>query len=70
MKKRQSEKNTPKMQVQRPVKDGPPIKTEALDGRFKSVEPMKYQKPARDKPYKWNHTQLSTDNGTQDPVGF
>ena len=19
------------------------------------VEPMKYQKPARDKPYKWNH---------------
>ena len=44
MKKRQSEKNTPKMQVQRPVKDGPPIKTEAWDGRFKSVEPMKYQK--------------------------
>lgn len=71
MKKHQSEKNTPKMQVQRPVKDGPPIKTEAWDGRFKSVEPMKYQKPARDKPYKWNHNAtINWIMGQADPVGF
>ena len=44
MKKRQSEKNTPKCRCRDLVKDGPPIKTEAWDGRFKSVEPMKYQK--------------------------
>ena len=29
-----------KLQVQRPVKNGPPVKPENWDGRFKSVEPM------------------------------
>ena len=71
MKKSQSEKNKPKIQVQRPVKDGPPIKTDAWDGRFRSVEPMKYQKPAKDKPYKWNHNAtINWIMGQADPVGF
>ena len=66
-----SKNKKPKIQVQRPVKDGPPIKTDAWDGRFRSVEPMKYQKPAKDKPYKWNHhTTINWIMGQADPVGF
>ena len=60
-----------KVQVQRPVKDGPPIDPKAWDGRFKSVEPMKNQKKKREKPYKWNHhTTINWIMGQADPVGF
>ena len=60
-----------KVQVQRPVKDGPPIQPEKFTGKFKSVEPMKYQKPARERPYKWNHhTTINWIMGQADPVGF
>ena len=67
-------KNTvtePKVQVQRPVKDGPPVNPKTWDGRFKSVETMKNQKPKREKPYKWNHyTTVNWIMGQADPVGF
>ena len=57
--------------IKRPVKDGPPVKPEAWDGRFKSVEPMKYQKKARQRPYKWNHhATINWIMGQADPVGF
>ena len=57
--------------VQRPVKDGPPVQPEAWDGKFKSVEPMKYQKPARKSRYKWNHhATINWIMGQADPVGF
>ena len=60
-----------KVQVQRPVKDGPPIQPDKFTGKFKSVEPMKYQKPARERPYKWNHhTTINWIMGQADPVGF
>lgn len=60
-----------KVQVQRPVNDGPPVKPEAWDGRFKSVEPMKHQKKPRTKPYKWNHhATINWIMGQADPVGF
>ena len=60
--------------IKRPVKDGPPVKPEAWDGRFKSVEPLKNQKPAvpRQERYKkWNHhTTINWIMGQADPVGF
>ena len=57
--------------VQRPVKDGPPVQPEKWDGRFKSVEPMKNQKKARQSPYKWNHhATINWIMGQADPVGF
>ena len=60
-----------KVQVQRPVKDGPPIQPDKFTGKFKSVEPMKYQKPARERSYKWNHhTTINWIMGQADPVGF
>ena len=65
-------KNTgEKIIVQRPVKDGPPVQPEKWDGRFKSVEPMKNQKKARQSPYKWNHhATINWIMGQADPVGF
>ena len=62
-----------KVQVKRPVKDGPPVKPESWDGRFKSVEPMKNQKPSRTRKerYKWNHhATINWIMGQADPVGF
>jgi len=60
-----------KVQVQRPVKDGPPVKPKAWNGRFQSVEPMKNQKKARKEPYKWNHhATVNWIMGQADPVGF
>lgn len=57
--------------VKRPVKDGPPVQPEKWDGRFKSVEPMKNQKKARQRPYKWNHNAtINWIMGQADPVGF
>ena len=57
--------------VKRPVKMGQPVKPEAWDGKFKSVEPMKHQKKARQKPYKWNHhATINWIMGQADPVGF
>ena len=65
-------KNTgEKIIVQRPVKDGPPVQPEKWDGCFKSVEPMKNQKKARQTPYKWNHhATINWIMGQADPVGF
>tara|TARA_R100001460_G_scaffold74372_1_gene115458 strand:+ start:4031 stop:4594 length:564 start_codon:yes stop_codon:yes gene_type:complete len=61
----------PEMIVQRPVKDGPPVQPDKWDGRFKSVEPMKNQKKARQRPYKWNHhATINWIMGQADPVGF
>jgi len=57
--------------VKRPVKDGPPVQPEKWDGRFKSVEPMKNQKRARQTAYKWNHhATINWIMGQADPVGF
>ena len=57
--------------VKRPVKDGPPVQPEKWDGRFKSVEPMKNQKKARQTAYKWNHhATINWIMGQADPVGF
>ncbi len=60
-----------KVQVQRPIKDGPPVKPRSWNGRFQSVEPMKNQKKARKEPYKWNHhTTINWIMGQADPLGF
>ena len=57
--------------VKRPVKDGPPVQPEKWDGRFKSVEPMRNQKRARQTAYKWNHhATINWIMGQADPVGF
>lgn len=67
--------------VKRPVNNGPPFNPDAdyrlkddpegWDGRFKSVEPMKHQKPARKGRYKWNHpATINWIMGQADPVGF
>ena len=62
---------SPETIVQRPVKNGPPVRPEAWDGRFKSVEPMSRQKKARQRPYKWNHhATINWIMGQADPVGF
>ena len=61
----------PEVIVQRPVKMGPPVKPEAWDGKFSSVETMQHQQRPRDKPYKWNHyTTINWIMGQADPVGF
>ena len=57
--------------VKRPTKNGPPVKPENWDGRFKSVEPLNTQKPARKTRYKWNHhATINWIMGQADPVGF
>ena len=57
--------------VKRPVKDGPPVQPEKCDGLFKSVEPMRNQKRARQTAYKWNHhATINWIMGQADPVGF
>ena len=69
-----SDKNK-KIQVQRPVKNGPKVKPEKWDGKFKSVEPLKHQKQSvstrKEKRYKWNHrATINWIMGQADPVGF
>ena len=60
-----------KVQVQRPIKDGPPVKPRSWNGRFQSVEPLNRQKKARSEPYKWNHhTTINWIMGQADPLGF
>jgi|TARA_R110002020_G_scaffold88900_5_gene217725 hypothetical protein len=67
--------------VKRPVNDGPPLNPRAAshdgeeptgwEGRFQSVEPMKHQKKARQRNYKWNHpATINWIMGQADPVGF
>ena len=67
--------------VKRPKNDGPPLDPQAMshikeeptgwEGRFKSVEPLKYQKKARQRNYKWNHpATINWIMGQADPVGF
>lgn len=78
---RPRKKPEPKVQVQRPVDDSPhnshlkwngQVSEEVnFDGRFKSVEPLKNQKPGRKVPYKWNHRALvNWIMGQADPAGF
>ena len=63
-----------KIQVQRPVNNGRAVEPEKWDGRFKSVEPLKNQKPAQHRnkrAKKWNHpATLNWIMGQADPVGF
>ena len=67
--------------VKRPKNDGPPLDPQAMshikeeptgwEGRFKSVEPLKHQKKARQRNYKWNHpATINWIMGQADPVGF
>ena len=67
--------------VKRPTNDGPPLNPRAAshngedptgwEGRFKSVEPLKHQKKARQRNYKWNHpATINWIMGQADPVGF
>ena len=78
---RPRKKLEPKVQVQRPVDDSPhnshmkwdgKVSEEVnFDGRFKSVEPLKNQQPARKTVYKWNHrTLINWIMGQADPAGF
>jgi hypothetical protein len=84
-KKGRPRKHTPKedhgVVVKRPVKNGPKFDPESplrlkekpngWDGRFKSVEPVAHQKPARSSRYKWNHpATINWIMGQADPVGF
>ena len=66
--------NGKKITVKRPVNNGPKVKTENWDGKFKSVESMKNQKPPqpRQERYKkWNHrATIHWIMGQADPVGF
>ena len=58
----------PKVQVQRPIKNGPRNK---FNGSFKSVEPLGTEKVFRKKRYKWNHQALiNWIMGQADPAGF
>jgi|TARA_R100000455_G_C6270033_1_gene125742 hypothetical protein len=58
----------PKIQVQRPIKNGPRNK---FNGSFKSVEPLGTEKVFRKKRYKWNHQALiNWIMGQADPAGF
>ena len=60
-----------KVQVQRPIKDGPPVKPRSWNGRFQSVEPLNRQKKARSEPYKWNHhTTINWIMGQAAPLGY
>ena len=78
---RPRKKPDPKVQVQRPIDDGPQNshlkwdgkKTNQInfDGRFSSVEPLKNQQAGRKGPYKWNHRALvNWIMGQADPAGF
>jgi len=68
---RPSKKIEPETIVQRPIKNGPAVKPQQWDGKFKSVEPLGTQKPARKRPYKWNHNAtINWIMGQADPVGF
>ena len=66
--------NDKKITVKRPVNNGPKVKTENWDGKFKSVESIKNQKPPqpRQERYKkWNHrATIHWIMGQADPVGF
>ena len=66
--------NGKKITVKRQVNNGPKVKTENWDGKFKSVESMKNQKPPqpRQERYKkWNHrATIHWIMGQADPVGF
>ncbi len=63
-----------KVQVQRPVNNGRKVEPEKWNGRFKSVEPLKNQKPAQHRQVryqKWNHpATINWIMGQADPVGF
>ena len=63
-----------KVQVQRPVNNGRKVEPEKWDGRFKSVESLKNQKPAQHRQArykKWNHpATINWIMGQADPVGF
>jgi type IV secretory pathway TrbF-like protein len=62
-----------KVQVKRPVNQSAPVQPDKWDGKFKSVEPLKNQKPSRErkKRYKWNHpATINWIMGQADPVGF
>ena len=78
---RPRKKPDPKVQVQRPIDDGPKnshLKWDGkvsnqvkFDGRFSSVEPLQNQKPKRKSQYKWNHRALvNWIMGQTDPAGF
>jgi hypothetical protein len=61
----------PEVIVQRPVNNGTPVKPDTWDGRFKSVEPMKWQRKPKNHNYKWNHnTTINWIMGQADPLGF
>ena len=66
--------NNKKIQVQRPINNGNRVKPEKWNGQFKSVEPLKNQKPPhhRQARYKkWNHpATINWIMGQADPVGF
>jgi type IV secretory pathway TrbF-like protein len=69
-KKRGRPKKAPEetIQVQRPINHGPKQK---FNGRFKSVEPLGSEQPARKGRYKWNHKALTHwIMGQADPAGF
>ena len=63
-----------KIQVQRPVNNGRKVEPEKWDGQFKSVEPLKNQKPPQHRQArykKWNHpATINWIMGQADPVGF
>ena len=63
-----------KVQVQRPVNNGRKVEPEKWDGKFKSVEPLKNQKPPQHRQArykKWNHpATINWIMGQADPVGF
>ena len=66
--------NNKKIQVQRPINNGNRVKPEKWNGRFKSVESLKNQKPAQHRQArykKWNHpATINWIMGQADPVGF
>ena len=63
-----------KVQVQRPINNGRKVEPEKWNGRFKSVESLKNQKPAQHRQArykKWNHpATINWIMGQADPVGF
>ena len=63
-----------KIQVQRPVNNGRKVEPEKWDGKFKSVEPLKNQKPPQHRQArykKWNHpATINWIMGQADTVGF
>jgi hypothetical protein len=62
-----------KVQVKRPVNKSAPVQPDKWDGKFKSVEPLKNQKPSRERKnrYKWNHpATINWIMGQADPVVY